>query len=52
MNQDLSIVHLFLNASIVVKAVVILLLLISVMSWAVIFGKLWSLKRTGNLNGL
>ena len=50
MNQDLSIVHLFLNASIVVKAVVILLLLISVMSWAVIFSKLFSLKRTSNLN--
>ena len=50
MNQDLSIVHLFLNASWVVKGVVILLLFISVMSWAVIFGKLWSLKRTSNLN--
>jgi biopolymer transport protein TolQ len=50
MTQDLSIVHLFLNASWVVKGVVILLLLISVMSWAAIFSKLWSLKRTSNLN--
>ena len=50
MTQDLSIVHLFLNASWVVKGVVVLLLFISVMSWAVIFSKLWSLKQTSNLN--
>ena len=50
MNQDLSIVHLFLNASWVVKGVVLLLLFISVISWSVIFGKLFSLKKTIQLN--
>jgi biopolymer transport protein TolQ len=50
MNQDLSIIHLFLNASWVVKGVVILLLLVSVMSWAVIFSKLFALKKTSSLN--
>jgi biopolymer transport protein TolQ len=50
MNQDLSIIHLFLNASWVVKAVVILLLVVSMASWAVIFSKLFALKRTQNLN--
>ena len=50
MNQDLSIVHLFFNASWVVKAVVILLFVVSVASWAVIFNKLFALKRTQNLN--
>ncbi len=50
MNQDLSIVHLFLNASWVVKGVVVLLLLVSMASWAVIFSKLFALKRTQNLN--
>ncbi|MDI9333499.1 MAG: protein TolQ [Cytophagales bacterium] len=50
MNQDLSIVHLFLNASWVVKGVVLLLLIVSMASWAVIFSKLFALKRTQNLN--
>jgi biopolymer transport protein TolQ len=50
MNQDLSIVHLFFNASWVVKGVVVLLLLVSMASWAVIFSKLFALKRTQNLN--
>ncbi len=50
MNQDLSIIHLVLNASWVVQAVVVLLLLISVMSWSVIFSKLWALKAAVNLN--
>jgi biopolymer transport protein TolQ len=50
MSQDLSIIHLFLNASWVVKAVVILLLVVSMASWAVIFSKLFALKRTQNLN--
>jgi len=50
MNQDLSIVHLFLNASWVVKSVVLLLLVVSLTSWSVIFGKLFALKRTQNLN--
>ncbi len=50
MSQDLSIIHLVLNASWVVQAVVVLLLLISVMSWSVIFSKLWALKAAVNLN--
>ena len=41
----LSIVTLFLNADIVVKGVLILLLLASVWSWAVIIDKLWRLGR-------
>lgn len=50
MNQDLSIIHLFLNASWVVKCVVVLLLFVSVMSWTVIFNKLFALKKTNSLN--
>ena len=50
MNQDLSIVQLLLNASWVVQAVVLILLLVSVMSWAAIFRKLLSLKQVKNLN--
>jgi biopolymer transport protein TolQ len=50
MNQDLSILHLFLNASWVVKAVVMLLLLVSIASWAVIVSKLFALQRTATAN--
>jgi biopolymer transport protein TolQ len=50
MNQDLSIVQLLLNASWVVQAVVMVLMLVSVMSWAAIFRKLISLKEVKNLN--
>ncbi|KRB97780.1 protein TolQ [Hydrogenophaga sp. Root209] len=45
MNQDLSIVQLMLNASWVVQAVVVLLMVVSVVSWAAIFRKVFSLKR-------
>ena len=45
MHQDLSIVHLLLNASTVVQAVVLLLLGLSVASWAVIIGKGLSLRK-------
>ena len=45
MNQDLSILHLVLNASIVVQAVMLLLMLVSIASWAAIFRKLFSLKK-------
>ncbi|MDP3164256.1 MAG: protein TolQ [Hydrogenophaga sp.] len=45
MTQDLSIVQLMLNASWVVQAVVVLLMVVSVMSWAAIFRKVFSLKR-------
>ena len=45
MNQDLSIVQLMLNASWVVQAVVAILVLVSVISWAAIFRKVFALKR-------
>ncbi len=45
MNQDISILHLVLNASIVVQAVMLLLMLVSISSWAAIFRKLFALKR-------
>jgi biopolymer transport protein TolQ len=50
MTQDLSIVQLMLNASWVVQAVVALLLVVSVTSWAAIFRKVFSLKRVRALN--
>ena len=50
MNQDISIVHLILNAATVVQAVVVLLLLVSLASWSAIFRKLFSLKRVKSLN--
>jgi len=50
MNQDLSIIHLLLNASWVVQAVVVLLLSVSVISWAVIFGKSATLRRLATHN--
>lgn len=45
MNQDLSIITLVLHASVVVQIVMALLLLVSLASWSVIFGKLIGLKR-------
>ena len=50
MNQDFSILHLILNATIVVQAVVTLLLLVSIASWSSIFRKLFALKRVMRLN--
>ena len=50
MNQDLSILHLVLNASIVVQLVMALLVVVSVSSWAAIFRKLFALKRVKALN--
>lgn len=50
MNQDLSILHLVLNASIVVQAVMLLLVLVSVASWAAIFRKLFAIRRVKALN--
>jgi biopolymer transport protein TolQ len=49
-NQDLSILHLVLNASIVVQLVMLLLVVVSVSSWAAIFRKLFSLNRVKALN--
>lgn len=45
MNQDLSILTLVLDASPIVQIVMIALLLISLSSWTVIFGKVFGLKR-------
>ena len=50
MNQDFSIVHLLLNASWVVQAVVLLLLFVSLLSWTAIFRKLLSLGDVARLN--
>ncbi len=50
MNQDLSIVSLVLHASVVVQLVMAGLLITSLASWTVIFGKLFGLRkvRAGN----
>ena len=50
MSQDLDIINLFLNASWVVKIVVLVLLGVSVTSWAAIFRKIFSLKKVNTLN--
>jgi len=50
MNQDMSILHLVLGASLVVQLVMLLLLVVSVASWAAIFRKLFSLIRVKALN--
>ena len=50
MNQDLSILHLVLNASVVVQLVMLLLVVISVSSWAAIFRKLFANNRVKTLN--
>jgi biopolymer transport protein TolQ len=49
-NPDLSILHLILNASFVVQAVMLLLVVVSVASWAAIFRKLSALKKVNQLN--
>lgn len=50
MNQDLNILHLVTQASFVVQLVMAVLLLVSMASWAAIFGKLIGLRqvRSGN----
>jgi biopolymer transport protein TolQ len=50
MNTDLSIVQLVMGASWVVQVVMLLLVGVSIASWAAIFGKLFSLKRVKSLN--
>ena len=50
MNQDLSIIHLVLNASMVVQAVMLLLVFVSVSSWAAIFRKLFALNKVKGQN--
>jgi biopolymer transport protein TolQ len=49
-NQDLSILHLILNASFVVQAVMLLLVIVSVASWAAIFRKIISINKIKALN--
>ena len=50
MNQELSIFQLVLHASIVVQLVMLLLMTVSVVSWAAIFRKLFSLGKVKQLN--
>jgi biopolymer transport protein TolQ len=50
MNQDLSILQLVLGASLVVQLVMLLLLIVSITSWAAIFGKLFALRRVNSKN--
>ena len=50
MNQDMSIVSLLLEASFVVQLVVLILLGISVSSWAAIVRKITAIKRIKSLN--
>ena len=50
MKPDLSIIQLVLNASWVVQLVMLLLVAVSVASWAAIFRKLFALKRVNALN--
>jgi len=50
MNPDLSILQLVLNASWMVKLVMILLIGVSIASWAAIFRKLFALQRVNSLN--
>jgi biopolymer transport protein TolQ len=50
MNTDLSITALVMQASLVVQLVMAGLLLTSLASWTVIFGKLFGLKKVRNVN--
>jgi biopolymer transport protein TolQ len=50
MNQDLSIIQLVLHASLVVQAVMALLVVVSVSSWAAIIRKLIALRGIKSLN--
>ena len=52
MSADMSILSLFMNASIIVQAIMVLLLLLSVISWEMIYNRSRSLKKAitdGNL---
>jgi biopolymer transport protein TolQ len=50
MNHELSIIPLLLNASWVVKAVVLILIGMSLASWTTIFSKLLRIKRVKSQN--
>jgi len=43
--QDISILYLILNASVLVQGVMLLLVIVSVMSWTFIFRKMFSVRR-------
>ena len=45
MNQDMSIIQLVLHASFVVQLVMLILMAISIASWAAIVRKLTAIKR-------
>jgi len=44
-STDFSLINLFMRADIVVKSVIIILILASIYSWALIFDKYWLFKR-------
>jgi biopolymer transport protein TolQ len=50
MSQDMSILQLVLNASFVVQFVMLLLVAVSIASWAAIFRKLFALGKVKSLN--
>ena len=50
MSQDMSILQLVLNASFVVQLVMLLLVAVSIASWAAIFRKLFALGKVKTLN--
>ena len=50
MSQDMSILQLVLNASFVVQLVMLLLIVVSIASWAAIFRKLFALGKVKGLN--
>ncbi|PPE66875.1 protein TolQ [Caldimonas caldifontis] len=49
-NQDLSIIQLILEASLIVQLVMLLLVFLSLASWTVIFGKFFGLGRVRGFN--
>ena len=50
MSQDLSILNLVLHATLVVQVVMVGLLAVSVVSWSMIFGKVFGLQKVRTLN--
>ena len=50
MNNNMSMLNLVLNASWVVQLVMLLLVVVSIASWAAIFRKLFAIKRIQSLN--
>ena len=48
--NEFSVIELFLQASLIVQAVMVLLLLVSIMSWIVIFERYFNLNRIKEAN--